>query len=150
MSAIRSLLAALVLLVACGNDRRLPSILDPNISEQGLRDVLGVPDSAKRVLILSQSSHLDINWKKTFDQYYADRGHYPPSLDTLVDQGYLRAVPVDPITRSTQTWVLVFDEPSLEEAPAETDMPEGSEPGVIDVRSGAPGAGTDGTPYSEW
>ena len=75
MSAIRSrlgALAALVLLVACGNDRRLPSILDPNISEQGLRDVLGVPDSAKRVLILSQSSHLDINWKKTFDQYYAD------------------------------------------------------------------------------
>lgn len=61
-----------LLLAGCGKDRRTPSVLDPDLSELGLREALGVPADAKRVLILSQSSHLDINWKKTFDQYYRD------------------------------------------------------------------------------
>ena len=88
--------------------------------------------------------------RDVLDQYYADKGHYPPSLEALVEDGYMRAVPVDPITRSNDTWVPIFEEPDLDEAPAETDVPEGGEPGIIDVRSGAAGAGPDGTPYSEW
>ena len=88
--------------------------------------------------------------RDTLDQYYADKGHYPSSLQTLVDDGYLRKIPADPMTRSSETWVPVFQEPSLDEEPAETDVPEGGEPGIIDVRSGAEGAGPDGTPYNEW
>ncbi|MEO8840143.1 MAG: hypothetical protein ABI591_28950 [Kofleriaceae bacterium] len=61
-------------LAACGdNALPLPSLLDPTLSEQDLRRALGVPPEAKRVLILSQSSHLDINWKSTFDEYYSAR-----------------------------------------------------------------------------
>jgi len=72
---VRSILVTcgLALLVAgCGNDRRTPSILDPDLTERGVREALGIPADAERVLILSQSSHLDIDWKKTFDQYYVD------------------------------------------------------------------------------
>lgn len=64
--------AAVVLLAGCGQDRRRPSVLDPNNTERDLREALGVPTDAERVLILSQSSHLDIDWKETFDQYYQD------------------------------------------------------------------------------
>ena len=108
--------------------------------------LLHTPEKAKEAVLKTNLRAI----RDVLDQYYADRGHYPPSLEAMVEDGYLRAVPVDPITRSTDSWVLVFDEPSLDEAPAETDIPEGGEPGVIDVRSGAPGTGTDGTPYSEW
>ena len=66
------LAAAVALATGCGHDRRRPSVVDPDNTERDLRDALGIPASAERVLILSQSSHLDIDWKETFDQYYAD------------------------------------------------------------------------------
>ena len=85
------------------------------------------------------------------DQYYGDQGHYPESLDVFVEKGYLRHVPYDPMTKSNTTWVLEFEEPSEEEGtPAETDLPEGGEPGIIDVHSGSPRLALDGTPYAEW
>ena len=71
------------------------------------------------------------------DKYYADNGRYPDSLEVLADSRYLRKVPVDPITESTQTWLVI--------APAD---PKKS--GVYDVRSGAPGTSMDGRPYREW
>lgn len=89
------------------------------------------------------------------DQHYGDKGRYPASLEQLVETGYLRKVPMDPITKRTDTWI--FD---YEDAAAETDIgrqvdvetlgPDGGEPGIIDVHSGAPGNSLDGTPYSEW
>ena len=84
------------------------------------------------------------------DQYYGDQGHYPASLDVFVEKGYLRSVPIDPMTKSNQTWVLVFEEPVEGEEPAESDLPEGGEPGIIDVHSGSPRIALDGTPYAEW
>ena len=45
------------------------------------------------------------------DQYYGDQGHYPESLDVLVEKGYVRMVPYDPLTKSSTTWQLVFEEP---------------------------------------
>ena len=108
--------------------------------------LLHTPERAKEAVLKTNLRAL----RDVLDQYYADKGHYPPSLEALVEDGYLRSVPIDPITRSKETWVPVFEEPSLDEQPAETDVPEGGEPGIIDVRSGAPGAGADGTPYSEW
>ena len=70
-------------------------------------------------------------------KYYADKGKYAESLDTLASEKYLRAVPVDPITESATTWVAVRPEDPQKD-------------GVADVRSGAPGRAADGTLYSDW
>ena len=82
------------------------------------------------------------------DQYQADKGSYPPSLETLVDEGYLRAVPVDPITKRPDTWILILEQIDGEEIPLESEL-DGYEPGIRDVRSGAPGTSLDGMPFSE-
>ena len=80
--------------------------------------------------------------RDVIDQYYADKGKYPTSLDALVSDGYMRAIPIDPITKSTDTW---------ETVPAESDPANPSaEPGIYNVKSGATGASLEGTPYSEW
>ncbi len=80
--------------------------------------------------------------RDAIDQYYADKGKYPASLDALVSDGYLRKMPEDPITKSSDTWQTV---------PAEPDPNNpSSEPGVYDVKSGAPGTALDGSNYSDW
>jgi general secretion pathway protein G len=79
--------------------------------------------------------------RDSIDQYYVDKGHYPASLAALVEDGYLRALPVDPITRSA-TWTEVFAEP-------DPDRPD-EQPGVYDVKSAAEVPSLTGTPYSEW
>ena len=89
-------------------------------------------------------------FRDVLDQYRADKGHYPASLDALVQEGYLRAIPPDPITKSADTWIVVYEEVDLDAQPAETDLPEGGELGIEDVRSGAPGLSLDGKPYSEF
>jgi general secretion pathway protein G len=89
--------------------------------------------------------------RDVIDQYYGDKGHYPPTLEALVGAGYLRAIPVDPITRSNETWVVVYEEGDPDSPPAETDQPEGGEPGIIDLHSGSDRLDLDGkTRYSEW
>lgn len=89
--------------------------------------------------------------RDVIDQHFGDKGHYPPSLDALVEAGYLRKIPVDPFTQSADTWIEVFEEPGDEDEYAETDLPEGGEPGMIDVLSGAEILSLDGTSYySEW
>lgn len=70
----------------------------------------------------------------TIDQFHADKGRYPDSLQELVEKNYLRAVPVDPITESSTSWILV---PSREL----------EQKGIADVKSGATGLGKDGRPY---
>jgi hypothetical protein len=57
---------------------------------------------------------------------------------------------MDPITKSTETWVAVVEEFDPEFEPAETDLPEGGQPGVIDVHSGSDATSLGGQPYSEW
>lgn len=86
--------------------------------------------------------------RDVIDQYHGDRGTYPPTLEELVTKGYLRKVPVDPITRHNDTWVLVFEEINLDAPPAETETGDG--PGIIDVHSGSPLTALDGTPYADW
>jgi len=83
------------------------------------------------------------------DQYHADKGHYPSSLESLVDDGYLRRVPMDPIAESEE-WDAVFEEVDYEAPPAETDLPEDGAPGIIDVHSTSDLLAIDGTPYNEW
>jgi general secretion pathway protein G len=87
-------------------------------------------------------------------QYYGDKGHYPQSLQELVTAGYLHKIPVDPITKSAETWVAILEDDSEqtpETAPIEgTDNTTPDQPGVLDVRSGSPLQSLDGQPYSEW
>jgi general secretion pathway protein G len=75
------------------------------------------------------------------DQYYVDKGQYPPSLETLVENGYLRTLPEDPFTRAAD-WVPVDAEPD----PARPAEP----PGVYDVKSASELVSLEGTPYKEW
>ena len=88
--------------------------------------------------------------RDVIDQYYADEGNYPPNLEALVEKGYLRKIPIDPITKSADTWQVVLEEIDPETQPAETDFPEGGQPGVADVHSGSPAISLEGTPYAEW
>lgn len=75
--------------------------------------------------------------RESLDKFYADTGKYPASVEELVKLRYLRKVPVDPVTDSTNTWIVV--------PPA--DPQKG---GVYDVKSGARGKARDGTLYSDW
>jgi general secretion pathway protein G len=80
--------------------------------------------------------------RDVIDQYYADKGKYPSSLDALVSDGYLRKIPVDPMTNSADTW---------QTEPAEPDPANPSaEPGIYNVKSGATGTSLDGSAYSDW
>ncbi len=76
--------------------------------------------------------------RESIDRFYGDTGKYPPTLAALVERRYLRGIPVDPIARSAEKWVLVND----------ADDPDDG--GVKDVHSGAEGKGEDGTPYATW
>jgi general secretion pathway protein G len=87
--------------------------------------------------------------RDVIDQHYGDKGKYPTSLQSLVDTGYLRKIPIDPITKSRETWVPLYEEIDPNNPPAETESEEG-QPGIIDVHSGSPAISLDGTPYSEW
>lgn len=87
--------------------------------------------------------------RDAIDQHYADQGHYPSALQVLVEDGYLRRIPIDPVTKSADTWILVFEELDYDFTPAETDLPEDGMPGIIDVRSGAEGLTLDGVPFEE-
>jgi len=88
--------------------------------------------------------------RSAINQYYADKGHYPASLDALVEESYFRELPIDPMTSSNETWVPEYEEVNPDEAPAETDRPDSGEPGIIDVYSGSEALSLDGEPYSEW
>ena len=80
--------------------------------------------------------------RDAIDQYYADKGKYPSSLDSLVSDGYMRRIPEDPFTKTADSWTTV---------PAEPDPNNPSaEPGVYDVKSGAQGTALDGSSYSDW
>jgi general secretion pathway protein G len=80
--------------------------------------------------------------RKAIDEYYADKQKYPSSLDTLVSEKYLREIKPDPFTRSVDSWQTTMSEPDAANPSAET--------GIYNVKSGAPGTGSDGRPYSEW
>jgi general secretion pathway protein G len=73
----------------------------------------------------------------TIDKFRADKGRYPVTLDELVEQGYLRGVPIDPLTESSTTWLVLEPTGDLRG-------------GVADLRSGAPGSARDGRAYATY
>jgi general secretion pathway protein G len=106
--------------------------------------LLHTPDKAKEAVLRTDLR----TFRDVIDQYYADKGKYPASLEALVEDGYMRAIPIDPMTKSADTWVAQYEEPKLDEAPPESDGE--AEPGIMDVHSGSEFTGSDGRPYSEW
>lgn len=69
--------------------------------------------------------------RETIDKLHGDTGKYPQTLDDLVTKGYLRRIPIDPITKSNTTWLLEHSN-------------DADNPGIVDIRSGAPGKARSG------
>jgi general secretion pathway protein G len=90
-------------------------------------------DNAKETILAENLR----NTRAIIDQYYADTGRYPDSLDQLVEKRYLPSLPFDPVADSDHSWVIV---------PPEDD----GKGAVYDLHSGASGAGRNGKPYAEW
>ena len=84
--------------------------------------------------------------RSCLDQFHADRSRFPTSLDELVALGYLRTVPVDPITNSKDSWVLTFEEATEQQDERQQQAGQG----VIDVHSGSDKVALDGTKYADW
>ena len=89
--------------------------------------------------VLKEDLHV---MRNAIDSYTMDKQKAPQSLQDLVDAGYLKSIPTDPMTRATDSWVVnqSDDMHSLDQ----------SEPGIDDVHSGDEEAGSDGQPYSTW
>ncbi len=83
--------------------------------------------------------------RKLINQYYTDKAKYPVSLQTLVDEQYLRSIPIDPITKSSQTWVEVQQTLTDDEL-----MSFDIEIGIVDILSGSNEKALDGTLYNTW
>jgi len=75
--------------------------------------------------------------RESIDRYFGDIGQYPDALAALVDKHYIRSVPADPFTKSTETWLLIASE-------------DPDHPGVRDIHSGSPENGADGSPFVSW
>jgi general secretion pathway protein G len=80
--------------------------------------------------------------RNTIDEYTYDKQKAPQALQDLVSDGYLRQIPVDPITNSADSWKLIMEDAS--------NTVNQTEPGIFDVRSGSDKTSLEGTPYSEW
>jgi len=78
-----------------------------------------------------------VTLRESIDRFYGDSGQYPQTLAALVEKHYLRAIPVDPIARAADKWVVV-----------NSDDPDDT--GIKDVKSGAEGTGENGVPYAAW
>ncbi len=118
----------------------------------GILATIAMP-ALKNVPLRTREAVLKTNLRTlrdVIDQHYGDKGKYPTSLEGLVEEGYLRRIPNDPVTKSNTTWILVYEEADPDNPPAETETDDSGEPGIIDVKSGAPGSSLDGQPYSEW
>jgi general secretion pathway protein G len=105
---------------------------------------IAIPIYQKSIIRAKESVLLNnlTTMRDVIDEYTYDKKKAPQSLDDLVSAGYLRALPVDPMTDSNQTWKTV-----MEDALQSVDQ---TEPGIFDVKSGSEKTGLDGTPYSDW
>ena len=98
-----------------------------------------------RTIIRSREAVLKQNLftlRTVIDNYTYDKMKAPQSLQDLVSEGYLRDVPMDPMTNSNQSWKTI-----MEDASQSVDQ---SQPGIFDVKSGSDKTGLDGTAYSDW
>jgi general secretion pathway protein G len=104
--------------------------------------IIVLPQYQRTVVVARESVLKDdlFQMRKMIDQYAADKGKLPQSLDDLVNDGYLRELPVDPMTEKREWNATMGSDPNSS---------EGGQ-GVTDVHSTAAEQSTEGTPYSEW
>ncbi len=117
----------------------------------GILAAVAIPalrDSPQRAREAALRENL-FTFRSTIDQFHGDKGYYPPDLQTLVSEGYLRQIPTDPMTKSKDTWVLDYEEI---EAGAEGEAPPEASvnPGIVDIHSGSNAKALDGTLYKDW
>jgi general secretion pathway protein G len=110
----------------------------------GVLAVVAVPSfvgalKTAREAVLKEDLHV---LRSAIDSYTMDKQKAPQSLDDLIQDGYLKTIPVDPITRSKDTWVT-----DTSDAMHSLDQ---TDPGIDDVHSGSTETSTDGQPYSNW
>jgi len=89
-------------------------------------------DHSKEVVLMQDLAVM----RDAIDQFYEDRGRYPETLVELADERYIRKVPVDPMTKTNESWIAI-------------SRTESDDPGIYDVQSGADGQTRKGTPYAE-
>jgi general secretion pathway protein G len=94
---------------------------------------------AAREAVLKEDLHV---MRDAIDAYTNDKNKAPQALDDLVTAGYLKNIPNDPMTHSTDTWV-----PTMDDTLQSVDQ---TDPGMTDVHSGSEQAGSDGQPYNTW
>jgi general secretion pathway protein G len=75
--------------------------------------------------------------RDAIDKHFADLARYPDVLTELVDRHYLRSIPVDPETKTSDSWVTILSE-------------DENAPGIRDVHSGSQATASDGTPFATW
>ena len=80
--------------------------------------------------------------RTVIDEYTYDKQKAPQTLNDLVSDGYLRQIPMDPITGTADSWKIIMEDAS--------NTVNQSQPGIFDIRSGADQISLEGTPYSEW
>ncbi|MGA2737285.1 MAG: prepilin-type N-terminal cleavage/methylation domain-containing protein [Bryobacteraceae bacterium] len=105
---------------------------------------LAIP-AYQKAIIRAKESVLHNNlttMRQVIDEYTYDKKKAPQALADLVSAGYLREIPLDPITGSNDTWHVI-----MEDALQAVDQ---TEPGIFDVKSGSDKTGLDGTPYADW
>ncbi len=119
----------------------------------GILAAIAVPalrDSPKRAREATLKEDL-FTLRSVIDQYHGDKGVFPPDIQTLVTDGYIRKIPVDPMTKSAETWVVAMEEAPPEDQTSSTSTPtEPTTPGIVDIHSGSPDKGLDGTSYKDW
>ena len=113
----------------------------------GILVAIAVPQLQKAPIRAKEATLREdlFTFRTCLDQYYADKGHYPDTLQTLVTDKYIRKIPVDPFTKSADTWQVVMEEPDSSETASSQEAP-----GIIDVKSGAKTVSLDGSPYNTW
>lgn len=110
----------------------------------GILAAIAVPSYQKHLIkareaVLSEDLY---QMRQAIDQFFADQMRYPETLEELVSAKYIRQLPKDPFTKSTETWQVVAPEPGSLDEPVLT--------GVFDITSGSDLVGLNGIPYREW
>ncbi|MEO8007877.1 MAG: prepilin-type N-terminal cleavage/methylation domain-containing protein [Betaproteobacteria bacterium] len=90
-------------------------------------------DRAKEAVLKQNLAQM----RDAIDKYHADRGRYPDALEDLVSRKYLRNIPIDPVTETPVSWIIIPPQ-------------EAGQFGVFDVKSGAPGLALDGSKFADW